>query len=222
MYIRRKVYSYSEPEEQLYSVTMTEEQLSLFSEFLDAYEEALYSDFNDLTDEEKALAAAGAVGATTAAAGAGYLGHRAIKKNGGYKEVAKKAWEGTKDTAKNAVEKAKDAGKNAAEKAKEAGKFVTDKTKEGAKSVKEGAQKAGGGIKGAFKDFMSLGGTKEKRQELKKLAKTHKKGAAAAGRELKALKHARLGRNAVIGGAGTLAAAGAYKAGKSIYDKLNG
>ena len=33
MYIRRKVYSYSEPEEQLYSVTMTEEEYNLFSDF---------------------------------------------------------------------------------------------------------------------------------------------------------------------------------------------
>lgn len=35
MYIRRKVYSYSEPEEQLYSVTMTEEEYNLFSDFMD-------------------------------------------------------------------------------------------------------------------------------------------------------------------------------------------
>lgn len=202
-------------------MTMTEEQLSLFSEFLDAYKEALYSDFNDLTDEEKALAAAGAVGATTAAAGAGYLGHRAIKNKGGYKEVAKKAWAGTKEDAKNAVEKAKDAGKSAVEKAKDAGKAAADKVKEGAKNAKEGAQKAGGGIKGMYKDFMNLGGTKEQRQALKKLAKTHQRGAAAAGRQLKALKSARLGRNAVIGGVGTLAAAGAYKAGKAVYDKYN-
>jgi hypothetical protein len=43
MYVRRKVFSYSEPEEQLYSVTMTEDEYYLFSEFMDAYDEYLFS-----------------------------------------------------------------------------------------------------------------------------------------------------------------------------------
>lgn len=71
MYIRRKVYSYSEPEEQLYSVTMTEEQLSLFSEFLDAYEEALYSEVDD--------AAAGVGVAATGLGAAGAAGYGITK-----------------------------------------------------------------------------------------------------------------------------------------------
>lgn len=47
MYVRRKVYSYSEPEEQLYSVTMTEDEYVLFSEFLQDLEESLYSNYMD-------------------------------------------------------------------------------------------------------------------------------------------------------------------------------
>jgi hypothetical protein len=67
MYIRRKVFSNVEqPEEQLYSVTMTEEEYDLFSEFMDGYYEALYSNFidkegnawriNDLTGEKTLIA----------------------------------------------------------------------------------------------------------------------------------------------------------------------
>lgn len=76
MYIRRKVYSalddfdygyYDEP--SLYSVTMDEDELSLFSNFCDGYYEALYSD-----DDDHEVAKGAAIGALTAAGitGVGY------------------------------------------------------------------------------------------------------------------------------------------------------
>jgi hypothetical protein len=73
MYVRRKVFSYSEPEEQLYSVTMSEEELDLFSEFMDGYYEALYSDESDVQSGRDIGTLAGA-GVGAAALGGGFYG----------------------------------------------------------------------------------------------------------------------------------------------------
>nr|DAV87226.1 MAG TPA: hypothetical protein [Caudoviricetes sp.] len=69
MYVRRKVYSYSEPQEQLYSVTMTESELSLFSDFMDELNYSLFSreeqekgrDLGQLVGGGAGLAAGGAL-----------------------------------------------------------------------------------------------------------------------------------------------------------------
>ena len=97
MYIRRKVFSNVEqPEEQLYSVTMTEEEYDLFSEFLEEY---LYTDKDDV-----AAATAAGIGAATALGATGYGVHVANKelaKEGGLKGVFK-ANKGAKAAAKAA------------------------------------------------------------------------------------------------------------------------
>jgi len=72
MYIRRKVFSYSEPEEQLYSVTMTEDELDLFSDFMDLIEEDLYSDLSDVESGRDIGQLAGFGLGAAGAAGAGY------------------------------------------------------------------------------------------------------------------------------------------------------
>jgi hypothetical protein len=83
MYVRRKVFSNVEQpvEEQLYSVTMTEEQYNLFSEFL---EERGYADADNI-----AAASAAGIGAATALGAAGYGVNAALKEEGGIKNVLK-------------------------------------------------------------------------------------------------------------------------------------
>lgn len=169
MYIRRKVYSYSEPEEQLYSVTMTEEELDLFSDFMNAYEEALYS---ELSSDEKAAAAAGALGAATVAGVGAYKGHQAIKNRGGYKKSAQDAWGYTKDKAKSAKDYAKDKGTKAWDSTKSAGRYVKDQ-----------ATKGYAGTKNLWKN----GG--------------------------------KTGKAAIVGG-GVALGAGAYGAGKAVYNRI--
>lgn len=97
MYIRRKIYSYNEPEEQLYSVVMGEDELALFSDFCDELI-SLYSNDDDIAK------AAGIGGAAAATAGLGYAGY---KEAGNLKELGNKAYR----EAKHALAKNKLTGK---------------------------------------------------------------------------------------------------------------
>ena len=97
MYIRRKIYSYNEPEEQLYSVVMDEDELALFSDFCDELI-SLYSSDDDIAK------AAGIGGAAAAAAGLGYAGY---KEAGQIKKAGKRAYH----EAKHALAKNKVTGK---------------------------------------------------------------------------------------------------------------
>ena len=76
MYVRRKVYSYSEPEEQLYSVTMTEDEYDLFSAVLDEYYDDDYDLYSDDVERRRDIGAliGGGVG-LAGAAGAGAAGY---------------------------------------------------------------------------------------------------------------------------------------------------
>ena len=87
MYVRRKVYSYSEPEEQLYSVTMTEDEYDLFSAVLDEYYDDYYDDYDLYSDDVErrrdigALIGGGVGLAGAAGAGAaGYYNREKIAK----------------------------------------------------------------------------------------------------------------------------------------------
>lgn len=106
MYIRRKIYSYNEPEEQLYSVVMGEDELALFSDFCDELI-SLYSNDDDIAK------AAGIGGAAAATAGLGYAG---------YKEA---------DNIKTAGKRAYKEAKHALAKNKITGKFVKEGLGEG-------------------------------------------------------------------------------------------
>ena len=97
MYIRRKIYSYNEPEEQLYSVVMGEDELALFSDFCDELI-SLYSNDDDIAK------AAGIGGAAAATAGLGYAGY---KEAGNIKTAGKRAYK----EAKHALAKNKITGK---------------------------------------------------------------------------------------------------------------
>ena len=114
MYVRRKVFSNVEQpvEEQLYSVTMTEEQYNLFSEFLEEREYASKEDKKEVAKD--AAAGAGVAAAGIATAGAGTVGVKAgadkIVRNMAKKRTLKAVAE------KNAI--MKEAGEKAAEAAK--------------------------------------------------------------------------------------------------------
>ena len=97
MYIRRKIYSYNEPEEQLYSVVMGEDELALFSDFCDELI-SLYSNDDDIAK------AAGIGGAAAATAGLGYAGY---KEAGNIKTAGERAYK----EAKHALAKNKITGK---------------------------------------------------------------------------------------------------------------
>lgn len=101
MYVRRKVYSYSEPEEQLYSVTMTKDEYDLFSAVLDEYynDYDLYSDISDVeSGRDIGQLAGGALGAGGAGLGTYYYlkgmenrGKNALSKAQDAKRAAKEA-----------------------------------------------------------------------------------------------------------------------------------
>jgi len=84
MYVRRKVYSYSEPEEQLYSVTMTEDEYDLFSAVLDEYYDGDYDLYSDDVERRRDIGALVGGGVGLAAAGgvgaAGYYNRDKIAK----------------------------------------------------------------------------------------------------------------------------------------------
>lgn len=132
MYIRRKVYSYNEPEEQLYSVVMDEDELALFSDFCDELI-SLYS-----SDEDEIAKAAGIGGAAAAAAGLGYAGY---KEAGNLKTAGKRAYR----EAKHALAKNKITGKVVKEGMFEGGgQWLKDKTGFTSKNA----------VKKAYKDLM--------------------------------------------------------------------
>lgn len=84
MYVRRKVYSYSDPSEQLYSVTMTGEELSLFSDYMDELNYALFSREGQEEGRDLGTLVGGAAGL-----GAGALGAYGADKY--YKNLGRKS-----------------------------------------------------------------------------------------------------------------------------------
>jgi hypothetical protein len=201
MYVRRKVFSNVEQpvEEQLYSVTMTEEEYDLFSEFLEEY---MYADADNV-----AAASAAGVGAAAALGAAGYGAYEANKAiEGGFKGVA--------SAHKNARKAAKEA-RSAAAKIDEAavlksvegynpkgadGKLLEGKARERAiNKVKEANAKR-------LKDIRNLKYGESIKAANSSTKEALKKGWAAA----KANKKVRYG---VAGGAGLAGLAGVYAAG---------
>jgi hypothetical protein len=201
MYVRRKVFSNVEQpvEEQLYSVTMTEEEYDLFSEFLEEY---MYADADNV-----AAASAAGVGAAAALGAAGYGAYEANKAiEGGFKGVA--------SANRNARKAAKEA-RSAAAKIDEAavlksvegynpkgadGKLLEGKARERAiNKVKEANAKR-------LKDIRNLKYGESIKAANSSTKEALKKGWAAA----KANKKVRYG---VAGGAGLAGLAGVYAAG---------